>query len=384
MSSIIGSLMFIIARAQKSHPYLNVVSLGFVAIALGALMMTLRGYVSDFASIIVGNTFIALWVLLIWHGVRVMYRRSSPWLWSLAGLVVFNALMAYYTYGVFDTQARIIISSVYLSLYATLAARELLLDKHKGIEHNFTASVLAVYSLLIMVRAIMTVGASIPADYMIIGPFHKYSVLLGIAVDVGLAIGFLWILQRKLERRLHDWAVALEDAHRITDQLRCKAEEAALHDPLTGAGNRRKYKMAASMEHERHVRYGRALSFAFLDVDHFKAINDQHGHDVGDKVLAKLVVCMSDIMRNMDMIYRWGGEEFVVLLPETDLPMAEAACQRIREAVQKNVCIDGKPVTVSIGVAQMQNGETLAALSKRADGYMYQAKQNGRNCISTG
>lgn len=384
VSSIIGLMMFLIARTQKSHTYLSVVSKGFLALALGALMMTLRGYISDFASIIVGNALISLWMVLIWHGVRDMHHRSQPWLWSLVILIGFEASIAYYTYWVSDINVRIILSSINTALYAALAARELVLSKDKDVEHIFSATVLAVYSVSMLVRVNITLGAFIPADYMSVGLYHQLSVFLTIATDVGLAFGFLWIWQRKLESRLQDRALALEKAHRLADQLRCEAENAALHDPLTGAGNRRKYKITATLEHERHTRYGRALSFAFLDVDHFKAINDRYGHEVGDEVLIRLVASVSDITRDLDMIFRWGGEEFAVLLPETDLPMAQGACQRMREAIERELCIGDDPVTISIGLAQMQKDESLTELSNRADGYMYQAKKNGRNCIFAG
>lgn len=384
VTSIIGVLMFFIARAQKSHTYLHIVSIGFLALAIGALLTALRGYISDFASIIVANAFVFVWMVLIWHGVRVMHHRSQPWLWSLVILIGTVSLFSYYTYWDNDIGMRIIVLSLYLALYSALAARELLLDQNKSIEHIYTATVLAVYSASMLIRAQYTFGTPIVVDYMAVGTSHQLSILLSIAVDVGLAIGFLWIWQRKLEARLQDRAKALEEAHRLTDQLRREAEEAALHDPLTGAGNRRKFMAMAIQEHERHVRYGRALSFAFLDIDHFKMINDRFGHEAGDEVLTKLVACVSDITRNLDMIFRWGGEEFAVLFPETELSKAEGVCQRIRKAVEETLQVEGLPITVSIGVAQMQNGESLTDLSKRADDYMYQAKQNGRNCIVTG
>lgn len=384
VSSIIGLLMFFIARAQKSHTYLNVVSKGFLALAASGLLMAMRGYISDFASIIIGNALVALWILLMWHGVRVMYHRSSPWQWSLAILIGFEALIAYYTYVEADINVRIILSSLYVALYSALAARELMLDRSKGGEHIFTATVLVAYSVMMLARAQFTLVTPASADYMSVEISHQLSIFLTIAVDVGLAIGFLWIWQRKLERQLQDRATALVEVHRLTDQLRRDAEKAALLDPLTGAGNRRKFTTMATVEHERHARYDRALSFAFLDVDHFKDINDRFGHEAGDEVLRNLVACVSDITRNIDMVFRWGGEEFAVLLPETNLSKAEYVCQRIRQAVEVKLAIGEVPVTVSIGVAQMQDGESLADLSGRADDYMYQAKKNGRNCIFSG
>ena len=117
-------------------------------------------------------------------------------------------------------------------------------------------------------------------------------------------------------------------ANALTEKLREEAEKAALHDPLTLAGNRRKFESNANIERQRHLRHNHDLCLAFVDIDHFKAVNDKFGHELGDQVLKLLVTYFTDIIRNIDMVYRWGGEEFIILLPETNLSKAILVCER--------------------------------------------------------
>jgi len=121
-----------------------------------------------------------------------------------------------------------------------------------------------------------------------------------------------------------------------------------------------------------------------LDVDHFKAINDGHGHAGGDVVLSALGVILREQLRIPDIPARWGGEEFVVALPNTDLVGAGVAAERLRVAVAEATIRHGSvhiPVTISIGVSALEGGESLEVLTERADQAMYAAKMRGRNCV---
>ncbi|GAC08180.1 GGDEF domain-containing protein [Paraglaciecola chathamensis] len=122
------------------------------------------------------------------------------------------------------------------------------------------------------------------------------------------------------------------------------------------------------------------LSVMLLDVDYFKKINDQYGHFEGDKVLQALAKKLKDLMREQDIVARWGGEEFVVLCTNASLETAMQLAQRIREDIAKQV-ICGHGLTVSVGVAQYEPGDTVESLLDRADVGLYQAKNNGRNSV---
>lgn len=169
-----------------------------------------------------------------------------------------------------------------------------------------------------------------------------------------------------------------------------KTEEELLRlaatDPLTGACNRREFALIAEREALRAHRYHHALSLLMLDLDHFKKLNDSYGHTAGDKVLQRLTTLCVNTLRNVDFFGRWGGEEFVALLPETDIEGASIIAERLRKIISENVLTfnDHKiTFTVSIGIAQFKDGEnTVDAPLSRADSAIYDAKKAGRNRIS--
>ncbi len=161
--------------------------------------------------------------------------------------------------------------------------------------------------------------------------------------------------------------------------------QATTCDFLTGIANRRAFFDAAGLEFERLRRAPRAISLVLFDVDHFKQINDRHGHPVGDRVLVHLAKALTAAFRQIDIVARIGGEEFAVLLPSTDLPGAQAVAERLRAAIAAQpLDIDGVSIacTLSGGVASVDQDITgLDALMKRADLALYAAKGRGRNRI---
>ena len=170
----------------------------------------------------------------------------------------------------------------------------------------------------------------------------------------------------------------------VEHQLRFLAQR----DPLTQAYNRHHFWQLANAEMARVKRYKRPLSIAMIDADLFKAINDVHGHDVGDLVLRLIVDTCHDSLRKNDVLARYGGEEFVVLLPETPIGGALAVMERVRERIEATSLElpDGKRVsiTVSIGLASLSGDEGFESLLKRADDALYTAKRNGRNRVLVG
>ncbi len=170
----------------------------------------------------------------------------------------------------------------------------------------------------------------------------------------------------------------------ITEERRMEQRLRSLSttDALTGLWNRRHLDQALALEFERARRYGLELSLLLFDIDHFKAFNDTYGHDVGDKVLKAVAEQVAATVRQVDIACRYGGEEFVVILPETD---AEGACgmaERVRAAVAATD-VDGLRVTVTIGVAALAGSAaaTAAELVEAADKALYRGKKDGRNRV---
>jgi len=162
------------------------------------------------------------------------------------------------------------------------------------------------------------------------------------------------------------------------------ALQAAHKDPLTGVGNRAAMNTTLQRELEKAFRHNRSLGIIMMDIDHFKKINDKYGHSVGDVALQSLVECAEKSIRISDMIFRYGGEEFVIVLPETDPSGVLRLAKRIRRRVEKletRVQNNVINITVSLGIATLQESDDEKSFVSRADHALYKAKRDGRNCI---
>jgi diguanylate cyclase (GGDEF)-like protein/hemerythrin-like metal-binding protein/PAS domain S-box-containing protein len=170
--------------------------------------------------------------------------------------------------------------------------------------------------------------------------------------------------------------------HDITERkaLQTMLERQAL-DPLTKALNRTRFEERAQVELQRSERHGYGLSMVMADLDHFKDVNDTYGHAAGDLVLSTFCNIVRSRLRSMDLLGRWGGEEFLILLPDTGPAGARRVSERIRASLDSFTFANGAHVTASLGVAGLRAGESFSSLLERADSAMYQAKQNGRNLV---
>jgi diguanylate cyclase (GGDEF)-like protein len=158
----------------------------------------------------------------------------------------------------------------------------------------------------------------------------------------------------------------------------------ATTDPLTGVYNRRRFLELGEYEYVREIRNQRGLSLLALDIDHFKRVNDTHGHGAGDDTLVRFARACSTCLRAMDTIGRMGGEEFSILLPETCIEEARGIAERIRAAVAACGMTGSQAlfhISVSIGAAELLAGETFEELMARADSRLYGAKQAGRDRV---
>lgn len=162
-----------------------------------------------------------------------------------------------------------------------------------------------------------------------------------------------------------------------------KLKEVALRDPLTGMGNRRFLMERLKEESERAQRTENGFALAILDVDHFKSINDRFGHEAGDRALCHIAHAIQSAVRDYDVTGRWGGEEFLVMLPDTQLDVAQRVCERVRAAIEAAPMgrgdAAGLRLSASLGLTAQTPGEHFSETLKRADAALLRAKAAGRN-----
>lgn len=179
-------------------------------------------------------------------------------------------------------------------------------------------------------------------------------------------------IHREYEKRLKAESEAEEMTH------------VAITDPLTSIMNRRGITVGLLDAMAQAERYRTPLTVAMADIDHFKEINDTYGHEAGDRVLKNVASILSDALRMPDKVGRYGGEEFLIMLPHTNLAQGSKIVERIRASVSKKIFDQGAKkarVTISVGVTQFQPGEDLEQLMSHADKALYDAKKGGRNLV---
>jgi diguanylate cyclase len=197
-------------------------------------------------------------------------------------------------------------------------------------------------------------------------------------------------MQGEALRSREDVAAARQQAEAAECKIRQleteleEISEKVREDALTGSLNRRGLDEALTRETARAERYGNALCVSVIDLDNFKKLNDTHGHHAGDEALVHLVKVVKSLLRPSDTIGRFGGEEFVILLPETTVEAGKIAIERLQRELTKQFFLANNEkllITFSAGVAQLRPGESEAEVVKRADQAMYRAKQAGKNRV---
>jgi diguanylate cyclase (GGDEF)-like protein len=211
-----------------------------------------------------------------------------------------------------------------------------------------------------------------------------------LTTDDGYKLGTLCVIDRVPRQLTLEQTMLLEDlAGLVVDEMELRRamgllRQLATTDPMTGLLNRRSFLSQAESEWQRSSRFAQPLSLLILDIDHFKHVNDNFGHDAGDQVISRVAQICDAQKRAHDLAARYGGEEFVLMMPETDLAGAYRFAERLREAVAEDDIAHGEKVikaTVSIGVAEMAQAKSVDDMLKLADQALYEAKKNGRNRV---
>lgn len=382
------ALFFIfVCRSKQFHNSILYLGPAYISLSIGLILLSLRNEIPDFFSILLANTLMMFWLILAWRAIRVFQKLPLLTKPLLSALLMFIFLFTVFTYLQPNINARVFIFSLYAFIFSISIFRDILKPvhcKHPQIEHKFMAMIFLVFAVFIVIRLLFASVGGFDESLFASGVLQQFSFVIIEIMVILFSFGFIWLLNSHLERQVYERASELALAYEESEKSRELAITSSMQDVLTGTGNRRKFDIDVEDERDRHVRYERDLCIAFLDLDHFKSINDTYGHDTGDSVLKNFVVQVEDVIRGIDKLYRWGGEEFVLVMPETSIEEAGEVCERIREYTESHLSAGGDSVTVSIGVTQLSKVESLGEMIGRGDKLMYQAKRNGRNCVVTG
>jgi diguanylate cyclase (GGDEF)-like protein len=232
--------------------------------------------------------------------------------------------------------------------------------------------VVSVYALLLFGAVMAWKASTEPQVFAPAVEWGHFAMLAAMLPALSIVAARLARLRVRDRRQRHELTLALS-----------RIQDLATRDELTGLVNRRHMNLLLEQERQRGARSGRLFALAMIDIDHFKAVNDHYGHGVGDDVLRSLARQMPQALRATDVVARWGGEEFVVLMPESALGMARIGLERLRGRIAATPMahLSGVPirVTVSAGLAEHIAGESVQQTLERADRALYEAKAQGRN-----
>lgn len=207
------------------------------------------------------------------------------------------------------------------------------------------------------------------AVLFILGMFARQSILKHIALDLRM-LDYQNELEKEVELRTRELSEKSQQLQIIANQ-----------DPLTLLANRRKFNVNLEQEFQRFKRHKQNFSIIIIDIDHFKKINDQFGHNTGDKVIKQFAEVLSDNCRRTDTVARWGGEEFIILSIETDINQALLQANKIITAIRSTDFTEAGNITASIGISCNTDHSSAEAIINHADKALYKAKHNGRDRI---
>jgi diguanylate cyclase (GGDEF)-like protein len=366
MAALMGAVSLAFAWFEHGMRALRLWGWSLLMLAAGLTLTALRGYVPDVAGIVIADSVLLASAVPMLRSVRSFHAEpktdSAGWLIVALGLV----LIAFCTYVTPDPIARIVVFSAIFALLLFRVASYLFTTLPKQGRHSqlFTAIVIGLFGAASTVRAVLTLTGEAIGDYL--GPenLQALALLAYMVIYIAATLGIMWMEIYRLQ----------------LDLIRL-----ATIDGLTGVLNRRAFLDAAEREISRCKRSGESFGFAMFDLDLFKRVNDSHGHPVGDKVLRLFADTLRSVVRPHDLLGRYGGEEFALLMPGIDKTAASTIVERCRRAVETRSLEHGSGaihITASAGIAAFdENGSDLETLIKAADAALYEAKAAGRNCV---
>lgn len=357
----IGLLLF--AQTQEKTKGLRLFAFSLLVMGSGSLLISLRGVVPDWLSIVTANTLIAISFHMILHGMcefrGVPTRFAYRFLWVVP--IIF-ALYIYFTYEINSVNKRILVSAVSIAVVTLATAFVISVGSRRDYKLAVVtmAATFGFYGVFMLFRAAYAWDSAEITQFMGAGLVHKLTFLVSFFLTVASSFSMMWLINAR----------QLDDIYALS-----------YFDSLTNLRNRRaldSYTLALAESGDKPKQ-----SIIMLDIDKFKLINDRYGHVVGDKVIKAVASQIKGTSNAPKAIYRFGGDEFIIVLSNQTTDFALFLAESMRKRVAEHVRVDGMPVRVScsFGVAESLCDESWDALIARADEALYRAKQEGRNCV---
>ena len=359
--------MLLIHRSTPGLRGVQQIIYGYAAFAAGMELLALRGRIPDFLSVTVANSLLILINVFLYWGIAELLHLRRPQRWLLLASVIPTALVSLYSSYVHpDVSGRIIVISIIAVLQYCLIVRLLSGPGPRRI-HMPRLGLAALFTLYAVVNLYRAWEAHLndPRSRLSSAPTSTFAFLTPILVGVMTALGVIWLAMAQLQHEL---------------------EAQSQTDSLTGLLNRRALEQIGNDALEDARRRSSHLSLIILDLDRFKAINDEHGHDGGDAVLSHAARCLRDNLREIDHIARLGGEEFVAVLPGATHAHAAEIAESLRHCLA-NLTVDHLSqqirLSASFGVATLLPTDTTwLEILRRGDRALYLAKEQGRDRVA--
>ena len=336
--------------------------------AIGHLLIMLRGLIPDLLSIVVGNLMLSSVFVGLIAAVYQFQGRPVRWALLLAPPLL---VLVFVSVFIDNFPARVSFVGLVIGLQAVWALLAALSHRHATVGRGqwLLVAGLSLEAVVLGGRALVAISTHSEATNILqSSALQTLTFLATFSVVLVSSVGFVFMSRDRADEN-----------NRVLAAL----------DPLTGVANRRSLIAALDRDVARAQRMREPMALMMVDIDHFKDVNDQYGHPAGDRVLCSVVNVLRQRVRAQDLVGRYGGEEFMVLLPDTGLVGAEQLARELCKAVEESRCpADGVPgpgiaVTVSIGVfgGRLESGDSWDMLIAAADRALYQAKNNGRNRV---
>lgn len=357
---------FLLCKLHPALPGLRSWAWGGIAGTLALGLITARGLIPEFFYQSFSLLLLDLGTVLGWDGFRRFAGRGvvSPRIYVIftAGALIPMAV----SLATHRPMIHFACNTALLAVASALAARDLLKAAHPArTAMRATAWLACANAALFTFRTVAIISGRLVITPLQNGPLTTFTLLWWLGATIGLTLGMVLMASERLQYDL---------------------DQQASRDPLTGAFNRRAFVLLAEKEQARSARNEQPLAVIMMDLDHFKMVNDHLGHAGGDAVLRLFVAVLDRMLRGQDVFCRFGGEEFLALLPGSDSQQALLAAERIRVAFAEEAKAAIDPLkawafafSVSIGIGELQQGEALESAIRRADAALYQAKAAGRN-----